>query len=131
MDRTRRIEKEVSTVADKKVYKKKPNGKNATGAPKKPIDYETVDKLATIMATQEEIASFLGLSVDTLQRDKKFCGIYKSGLDNGKMSLRRKQFGLADKNATMGIWLGKQYLDQHDKQEIEHTINAKLEDFIK
>lgn len=86
----------------------------AGGRPKKKIDYKTVEKLASIMATQEEIGTFLDISVRTLQRDEEFCRVYKRGLDNGKMSLRRKQFNLAEKNATMGIWLGKQYLEQSD-----------------
>ena len=42
------------------------------GRPKFQIDYETVEKLANIQCTQQEIASFLGCSVDTLQRDEKF-----------------------------------------------------------
>ena len=75
--------------------------------PKKEIDYVAVEKLANIQCTQEEIASFLGLSVRTLQRDEEFCRIYKKGQDNGKMSLRRMQFKLADKNPTMAIWLRK------------------------
>ena len=84
------------------------------GRPKKIIDYNLAEKLAGIMCTQEEIASLLDLSVRTLQRDEEFCRIYKKGQDNGKMSLRRMQYKLADKNATMAIWLGKQYLGQKD-----------------
>lgn len=87
--------------------------------PKIQLDYELIEKLAGIMCTQEEIASFIGCSVDTLQRDETFCGIYKKGLNSGKMSLRRKQWKLSDKNPTMAIWLGKQYLGQTDK--IENT----------
>ena len=49
------------------------------GRPKKVIDYEAVEKLANIQCTQEEIASFLNLSVRTLQRDEEFCRIYKRG----------------------------------------------------
>ena len=34
---------------------------------------------------------------------------------------------LAEKgNATMCVWLGKQYLDQKDKQELEHNGEIKL-----
>lgn len=101
--------------------------------PKKEIDYQMVEKLASIMATQEEIATFLNISVRTLQRDKEFCRVYKKGLESGKMSLRRKQFKLADKNATMGIWLGKQYLGQKDKQEVEHSgaVGVTIVDDIK
>ena len=94
------------------------------------INYEEVEKLASIMCTQEEIASFLGCSVDTLQRDETFCGIYKKGLDISKMSLRRKQFKLAENNPTMGIWLGKQYLGQKDKQETIN-VNTSYEDYMK
>lgn len=99
--------------------------------PKIKLDYELIEKLAGIMCTQEEIASFLGCSVDTLQRDETFCGIYKKGLNNGKMSLRRKQWKLADKNPTMAIWLGKQYLNQKDNIEVEHNAqNGILGDLI-
>ena len=114
-------------------YKKKPNGKNDTGRPTKPIDYETVEKLASIMCTQEEIASHLDISVRTLQRDEEFCHIYKKGMDKGKMSLRRKQYLMAETNPTMAIWLGKQYLGQRDKSEseINQTINRPYEGLTK
>lgn len=94
--------------------------------PKFNIDYETVEKLASIQCTQQEIASFLGCSVDTLQRDEKFCGLYKKGLESGKMSLRRIQFKLAEKNPTMALWLGKQYLGQKDIVENNITSNGIL-----
>jgi hypothetical protein len=93
------------------------------GRPKIQLDYELIEKLAGIMCTQEEIASFVGCSVDTLQRDEKFSGIYKNGLDSGKMSLRRKQWKLADKNAAMAIFLGKQYLGQRDNFPDEVDFN--------
>lgn len=99
------------------------------GRPKKIIDYKIVEALSKVMATQEEIASQLDISARTLQKDEEFLRVYKKGLDSAKVSLRRKQYLLADTNATMGIWLGKQYLGQKDKQEIEHsgeqTLNLK------
>ena len=99
--------------------------------PKFKIDYEMVEKLAGIQCTQQEIASFLGCSVDTLQRDKTFCGLYKKGQENGKMSLRRIQYKLAEKNPTMAIFLGKQYLGQRDNIEVEHNAqNGILGDLI-
>lgn len=99
--------------------------------PKKEIDYETVEKLASIQCTQEEIATFLNLSVRTLQRDEEFCRIYKKGLENGKMSLRRMQFKLAEKNTSMAIFLGKQYLGQKDIIETDnkHEI-TKVEELL-
>jgi hypothetical protein len=56
---------------------------------------------------------------------------------NGKTSLRRYQWKLAESgNATMLIWLGKQYLDQADKQELNADItttslpNVSLDEFV-
>jgi hypothetical protein len=40
------------------------------------------------------------------------------------MSLRRTQFKLAEKNATLCIWLGKQYLGQRDI--IENINNDRV-----
>ncbi len=100
----------------------------AGGRPKKEIDYKIVEELSNIQCTQEEIASVLNISVRTLQRDEEFCRIYKNGMDNGKMSLRRMQWAAANQgNTTMLVWLGKQYLGQTDKQDV--TNNIKANDF--
>ena len=89
------------------------------GRPKKIIDYQAVEKLACLHCTQEEIASFLGVSTVTLRGDEEFLAIYKKGFDNGKMSLRRLQWKQAEEgNTTMLIWLGKQMMGQRDKQEV-------------
>ena len=87
------------------------------GRPKKEIDYTTVEKLANIQCTQDEIASFLGISTRTLQRDERFMELFNRGRENGKMSLRRIQWKHAEKSVPMAIWLGKQYLGQRDKVE--------------
>lgn len=99
--------------------------------PKFQIDYDLVERLAGIQCTQQEIATFLGCSVDTLQRDEKFCGLYKKGMENGKMSLRRIQFKLAEKNTAMAIFLGKNYLGQRDVLETEHGVkNGILDELV-
>lgn len=99
--------------------------------PKKEIDYTAVEKLASIQCTQEEIANFLNVSVRTLQRDEEFCRLYKKGQDNGKMSLRRYQFKLAEKNTSMAIFLGKQYLGQKDIIETDNSKElAKVEELL-
>lgn len=98
------------------------------GRPKKVIDYIQVEKLAALMCTQQEIANFLDLNVRTLQRDSEFSRIYKKGMDKGKMSLRRHQFKLAENNASMAIWLGKQHLDQTDAPQVTlNKIKAETE----
>ena len=81
------------------------------------VGAEIVRKLAAVMCTEEEIASVLEVSVEVLHtklNDGTFSEYYKSGKEAGKASLRRTQFELAKKNATMAIWLGKQYLGQRD-----------------
>lgn len=88
------------------------------GRPKFVVDYDAVEKLAHIQCTYGEIASFLGCSVDRLKRDEEFITRYKKGAEGGRMSLRRYQFKLAEKNTAMAIWLGKQYLGQRDNIDI-------------
>lgn len=101
--------------------------KHAGGRPRIKIDYEAVEKLASIGCTQEEIADFLGCSVRTLLRNKKFCQTYKRGISHSKRSLRRMQFDKASKgNTTMLIWLGKQMLGQREK--VEQTMAHEIED---
>lgn len=79
---------------------------------------ETIEKLAVYGCTDEEIASFLETSVDTLTNStnrESFAEAKKRGFNKGKASLRRKQFEVAMKgNCSMLIWLGKQYLEQKE-----------------
>ena len=82
------------------------------GRPKKDIDPNIVGELASILCTMNEIAAVVGCSVDTLER--RFADIIKNGRENGKQSLRRKQWKLADTSAAMAIFLGKNYLGQRD-----------------
>jgi len=96
------------------------------GRPKFIVDYDTVEKLAHIQCTYGEIASFLGCSVDRLKKDEEFILRYKKGAENGRMSLRRMQFKLAEKNTSMAIFLGKQYLGQKDYVETTETSNGIL-----
>ena len=49
------------------------------------------------------------------------------GQGDGLASLRRRQFKAAqDGNATMLIWLGKQYLGQTDKQDITASVTSEV-----
>ena len=103
--------------------KKKPvEEQKKRGRKKIAIDYEKAEKLASIMCTQSEIASVLGVSLGVLEHDPEFQRIHKKGMEHGKASVRRMQFQAANGgNATMQIWLGKQYLGQRDKQDTEIT----------
>ena len=91
--------------------------KKKGGRPKIEVDMGLVERLANIQCTQDEIASVVGCSVDTLLRQPDFATIYKKGKEIGKSSLRRTQWKLAQTNTSMAIWLGKQYLGQTDKIE--------------
>ena len=113
---------------------KKPNNKavnkgvNKGGRPKFVIDYKKLDAMCAIQCTGEECAAILDVSYEHLNNQLKkdgkggFLDYFKQKSANGKMSLRRKQFDLASSgNPTMLIWLGKQWLSQVDKQEVEHS----------
>ena len=84
-----------------------------------------VEKLCAIQCTEEEIAGVFGCCVDTLyewckrEYNETFSEVYKKYSADGKKSLRRYQFALAKTNATMAIWLGKQWLGQRDRVEVD------------
>lgn len=86
--------------------------------------------LCRIQCTEEEICGVLSCDEATLNRWCKetygvgFAQIYKEKRQGGKASLRRQQFKIAETNATMAIWLGKQYLGQTDEQ----TVRVDMED---
>lgn len=98
------------------------------GRPRFIVDYDAVEKLAHIQCTYGEIAAFLGCSVDRLKRDEEFITRYKKGAEGGKMSLRRMQFKLAEKNTSMAIFLGKQYLGQKDVVETSIKNNGIIDE---
>ena len=97
------------------------------GRPKKEIKQEQFEAMCQIQATQDEIALVLGVTTRTLNTwCKNTYG--KTGFDGfrekremGKISLRRKQWKLADQSAAMAIFLGKQYLGQRDEKSLELT----------
>ena len=93
------------------------------GRPQKQIDRDQFEKLCGMLCTEEEIAGFFNCSPDTIERWCKreyqvnFAEIYKKHSAKGKISLRRMQFKLAEKSASMAIFLGKNYLGQKDSYE--------------
>ena len=80
----------------------------------KEIDPKLVEDAAAIGCTQEEIATLVHCSVDTLQR--RFKQEMADGLRRMRASIKRAQYevGVTQKNPTMLIWLGKQHLGQRD-----------------
>lgn len=108
---------------------RKPTG-NPNGRPKKDLDEKIFKNLCAIQCTEEEIAGIFECSPDTVDRWCKrtygegFAETYKKHSQQGKVSLRRTQFKLAEKSAAMAIFLGKQYLGQVDNV----TVNAPQAD---
>lgn len=96
------------------------------------IDREDFEKLCGLQCTLAEIADFFSCSEDTVERwckrtyKENFADIYKKRSGKGKISLRRAQFRLAEKNASMAIWLGKQYLGQRDS--VTYSLDKPRED---
>lgn len=97
------------------------------GAPVKELDWEMLADLCQIQCSKLEIAALMKMSEDTLSRriqeesGETFAEYYKRASAPGKMSLRRAQFksALQNGNVAMMIWLGKQYLDQRDQNQLE------------
>ena len=102
---------------------------NKGGRPRKlTADEATINQItgmAAIFCTKSEVCAVLRVSRPTLDRffadNPEVLAAYEDGFGAGQMSLRRKQFKLADKNAAMAIFLGKNVLGQSDKQELQHT----------
>ena len=96
------------------------------GRPRKEIDEKTFKNLCAIQCTEQEIAGIFECDPDTVNAwckrtfGQTFSDTYKMYSDQGKASLRRMQMKLAEKNAAMAIFLGKNMLGQTDK--VEQTV---------
>lgn len=117
------------------------------GRPKITINQEQFESLCKMQCTLEEIAGFFKCSIDTIERWCKdtyqdtFAETFKKHSQEGKISLRRAQFRLAEKNASMAIFLGKQYLGQRDNvaiitdgledDELTKSIKEKVQEIVK
>src|SRR6266567_3753562 len=88
-----------------------------------PIDLVELEKLCALQCTDEEIASWLGVSTRTIESRRKqpeFAAVMNRGRAKGRISVRRAQMKLLEAgNGTMGVWLGKQLLGQRDVTPIE------------
>ena len=117
--------------------KPKKKRRKGAGRPRKPFDNAEFEKLCAIQCTEVEICGWFGISRDTLNaRLKENYGgnfsqvsiIYKQ---DGRISLRRLQFQIAQKHPSMAIWLGKQHLEQKDNNVLvdnsKHYTSIKYE----
>ena len=110
------------------------------GQHNKEIDFEVVDKLCELHCTGVEVAGFLEVHYETLNnriKEKlKPDGTHYSGFpeyfnvkcSRGKISLRKMQWNSANKgNVSMQIFLGKNLLNQTEKQTIDMTTETVIE----
>lgn len=109
-----------------------PEVRDTTGPGRPPALVESeellkqIEGLARIQCTQREAAAVLRVHRNTfaqfLSTHEKAQEAWENGLEQGKASLRRMQFKNAENgNATMQVWLGKQWLDQRDKTDNQHS----------
>ena len=83
------------------------------GVNKKVVPPDDVYKLAALGCDLQEMADWFGVARDTLKYN--FSEYIAKGRADLKHRLRRAQIKTAlDGNATMQIWLGKQYLGQRE-----------------
>lgn len=105
------------------------------GRPLIEINQEDFEKLCGMQCTIVEIAGFFNCSEDTIDRwckrtyGETFALVFKKKSAKGKISVRRKQFQVAESgNPTMLIWLGRQYLGQTEYQEV--SLSSDTNDVI-
>jgi hypothetical protein len=89
------------------------------------IDLAELEKLCALQATNAEIAAWFGCTERTIEKRSKEPAIQEvmtRGRAKGRISMRRAQMKLLEAgNATMAVWMGKQYLGQRDLTPIELT----------
>lgn len=108
---------------------KNKGGRPAKLAPDEPT-LKIIKGLGQIQATSKECAAVLGVTEPTWIKFKRDHPQVEEALINGQgeglASLRRRQFQMSEKSATMAIWLGKQYLGQSDKQDITAAVTQEV-----
>ena len=94
------------------------------GRPKKEIDQKIFESLCGIQCTRAEMLEFFHLTDKTLDRWCKetyngstFSAIFSRKRGAGKISLRRNMFQLSASNASMAIFMAKNWLGMRDQPE--------------
>ncbi len=83
-----------------------------------------MEQMAFDQCQDKTIAAVLGCDVSTLK--KPFSTVLHKKRCEGKAALRRSQMKQSGNNPTMSIWLGKQYLEQKDKSEMNVRGEMKI-----
>jgi hypothetical protein len=102
--------------------------REGAGRPRKEIDKREFEKLCALQCTMSEISAWFECDKKTLiawcerTYNAEFSTVFKEKSETGKISLRRRQWQLAEKSPAMAIFLGKNLLGQTDK--MEQTVNG-------
>lgn len=92
--------------------------------PKKPVDAETVRKLAERQWTTEMIAAFCNVSRDTIER--RFAATLVKGRENGKAKLIDKLWVHIENNSEKMLQYGLDRFLGKPKDEMEHSGEIKV-----
>lgn len=104
--------------------------KTKMGRPEKEINKKQFESLCGLQCTLEEVCAVLDVTDKTLNSWCKetygttFSEVFREKRELGKVSLRRAQFKLAEKNASMAIFLGKNMLGQRDNIDVDVNKEA-------
>lgn len=96
--------------------------------PRKKIDMQEVEKLASEGCTVAEIAAHFGVHQSTLYRRKKFKETYERGLEKCKMSVRRALYkkGVESGDTKALIFLAKNMLGMSDNPQQQDTSQEQV-----
>ncbi len=85
------------------------------------IDLVELEKLCMLHCTNQEIASYFGVTTERIEQERKspqFAEVMERGKAKGKIAIRRGQMRLLEEgSSTMGVLLGRQILGQQDGVE--------------
>jgi hypothetical protein len=91
------------------------------------INLAELEKLCALHPTDSELACWFGVSTKTIERRKSepaFAEVMERGRARGKLNLRRIQNKMAENNAAMAIFLGKNLLGQSD--QISYNFDLQI-----
>jgi hypothetical protein len=98
--------------------------KKTRGRPKLDIDSDKVEMLASFGCSTVEIAKLHNCDEHTIR--KRFRSELERGRESMKIKLRQLQWKQAENgNTSLLIFLGKQYLGQSDRNELELVGNLE------
>src|SRR5689334_2170652 len=92
------------------------------------IDLQELERLCMLSCTDQELAGWFHVSVETIERRRKvkaFSDAMERGRAKGHISLRRLQLKAAEEgNSSLLIWLGRQLLGQTDQVNVNTGPSA-------